>query len=128
MRLEKPGSIEQARELYGNAAAVWDIVINQLPRSSSTPEACRYAAACYANLAEYDKANACCQKVIDSYLSYRMRWNMIFMAGRNYEKMKKAGTIPTAQADSQTRAMYERLLAEYPNCQAADYARKWLNQ
>ena len=128
LKLGGHSSAGQAAEFYRNAADIWEMVINQLPDSSYTLEACNYAAICYEKLGEYNKANECYKRVIDNYPGYRMRWNMIYKTGRNYERMKKAGTVSVEQADSRTRAMYEKLLAEYPDCKAADYARNWLER
>lgn len=126
IRLEVQGSTEQTRELYQNAAEVLDIVISQLPSSSAIPEACNYAGTCYEKLGEYEKANACYQKTIDNFPAYGLRWNMMFLLGRNYEMMKKEGTISAEQADMQVKAMYKRLLTEYPDCQVARHVRKLL--
>lgn len=127
MKLESQGSKEQAKEFYRNAVAVWERVIS-MPRSSSAAEACNYAAVCYEKVGEYAKANQCYQKVIDNYPGYRMRWNMMFKVGQNYQEMKKAGTIAASEADAKTRAVYEKLLNEYPACKVASHIRKLLGR
>ena len=43
-------------------------------------------------------------------------------------EMKKAGKLLAERADAKTRSLYEQLVAEYPDCKVAAYARKWLGR
>lgn len=127
MRLEEQGSSEQAKEFYRNATGVWDIVINQLPASSFTPEACCWSGDSYYKLAEYGKARDCYQKIIDSNPGYRFFWHVLFMLGESYENLKRGGTISESEANTKTKAAYEQLLEQFPNCSAVGPASDWLN-
>jgi len=127
MKLEIAGSGEQAKEFYRDAIAVWDIVVNQLPRSSSSAPACCWSGDCYIKLGEYAKARYCYQKVVDSYPTYCLAWNALFMIGQTYEDLKGTGAVSQSEADSKIKVTYQQLVEKYPDCPGAEVAQNWLN-
>jgi tetratricopeptide (TPR) repeat protein len=109
-----------------NATAIWDRVINQLSGPGVTAEACCYAGNSYLQLGDYQKALACYQKVANDYPMYRYGWRALAMAGQTCQVMKKAQLIPAAEADAQTKAVYQKLVDTYSECKDAEYAKNWL--
>jgi TolA-binding protein len=128
MQLEIAGSMEQAKDFYRNAIAVWDIVVNQLPKSSSSAPACCWSGNCYIRLGEYAKAIDCYQKVVDNYPTFCLRQNALFMVGQTYEEMKDTGVISQSEADTKIKAVYLQLVEKYPDCSVAETAQNWLNR
>ncbi len=119
---EKQGNSAESQASLARAAAIWEMIINKAPSSSSAKDVYGLLGNYYYQAGNYGKSVACYEKVGQD------DWNAQFMIGRNYEAMKKAGTMPVAEADSKTKAAYEQLLAKYPDCQAAKHARKWLGR
>jgi TolA-binding protein len=122
------GSVEEAGYCLSKAITIWERVINDYEDSVVVPQSCCYAGDCYRKLGEYAKSAECYQKVADYYPGNSMAWHALFMVGRNYEEMKKAGTVSEAEADAEIKAAYEQLLEKYPACKAAEGAKNWLNR
>jgi len=127
-KLERQGLTNQAKECFRKAATIWEIVINEFADSDAAAEACCWAADCYRRLGEYELSIQYYQKVVDNYPSNRLAWHAIYMTGRNYQQLKEAGLVSAKQADSQTRAAYERLVEQYPECKPAKVAKRWLSR
>ncbi len=119
---DKQGNSAESQTSLARAAAIWEMIISKAPSSSNAEEAYGLLGNYYYQAGNYSKSVQCYEKIAES------DWNVQFMIGRNYEAMKKAGTMPGAEADSKTKAAYEQLLAKYPDCQAAKHARKWLGR
>jgi len=126
-RLEAEGHAEQAAESMAEAVGAYENIINKLPASNATAEAYYMAAEYYRGQSDHAKSAEYYQQLADDYPGYDMAWNAMFLAGDSYEKLAEAGQISKAVADTRTRQVYERLLAEYPDCRAARAARQWLN-
>ncbi len=118
----------QAKDLYGRAAKVWDRLINELPDSSLVPEACCWAGDCYHDkLNKYEDSIRCFQKVVDKYPKYQHASHAQFTVGRCYEALKETGAVDKAVADEKIKAAYEKVIQNYPDCQAATYVNNWLS-
>jgi len=127
-QLEKEGLAYQAQVHFQKAIAIYEMVINELPASTATAEACYLAGNYYRKLGEYEKSTEYYQTVVDGYSGYRMAWNALFLIGRNYENLEKSGAIPKSEAEPKIKVAYEQLLEKYPDCKAAKIARRWLSR
>lgn len=129
-RLETEGSAGagQVRDCTSKAIAIWKKVINQLQDPIAVPEACHYVGDCYRKLGKYLKSAEYYQKVVDDYPGYRIAWHCLFMVGRNYEDLKKAGTVSESEADAKIKVAYEQVIEKYPDCKAATAAQSWLDR
>ncbi|MHC4739351.1 MAG: tetratricopeptide repeat protein [Planctomycetota bacterium] len=129
LRKENEGTAsgEETGKYLSKAITIWERVINNYRDTIVVPQSCCYAGDCYRMLGEYEKSAECYQKVADYYPGNKMAWHALFMVARNYEDMKKAGTVLEAEADGKIKAAYERLLEKYPACKAAEAAKMWLN-
>lgn len=119
---------EEIRDCLSKAIAIWERVINEFDDAAVVPQSCCYAGDCYSKLGEYAKSAECYQKVVNDYPGNSMAWHALFMVGRNYEELKKAGTISESEADAKTRAAYEQVVEKYPDCKAAKAAKDWLDR
>jgi len=129
-QLENEGTAktEDIRDCLSKAIAIWDRVINENKDIVIVPQACSYSGDCYRKLSEYEKSAACYQKIVDDYPGNIMAWHALFMVGRNYEDLGKLGLIPKTEADAKTKAAYEQLVEQYPDCKAAKAAQDWLDR
>ncbi|MHC4387745.1 MAG: tetratricopeptide repeat protein [Planctomycetota bacterium] len=127
-RLENEGLESQAMGCFREAAATFQKLIDQFPRSVVIPRACRSAGDCYRKLQEYEESIRCYQKIVDDHPGFETAWNALFLVGRNYEDLKKSGAIAKSEADSKTKAAYEQLLEKYPSCPGVRHARRWLSR
>jgi len=109
-----------------NATALWERVINQLGGPGVTAEACCYAGNSYLQLGDYQKALLYYQKVNSDYPMYRYGWRALAMAGHACQVMKKTKVLSAAEADAQTKAVYQKLVDTYTECKDAEYAKNWL--
>ena len=125
--LELKGSKDKAKEFYGNAIAVWDIVVNQLPKSSSSAPACSWSGNCYQRLGDYAKAAQSYQKVADEYTNYQYAWNAMLQAGQCYENQASTGAMSKSDADLKIKAVYQQLVTKFPDCPVTETAQNWLN-
>jgi len=125
---DKQGNSAETQASLARAAAILEIMIAKAPGAANIAETYCLAGDCYYRIGNYIKSIECYKKVVTDHPDYVGRWNAQFMIGRNYEAMKKAGTMPGAEADGKIKEAYEQLLAEYPDCQAAKHARKWLGR
>jgi TolA-binding protein len=110
---EKEGLADQARDLQEKSAQIWDKLINELPASSLTPEACCWAGDCYFKLGKHKDCIRCFQKVVDDYPQYEHAWHAQFTIGRCYEALRDTA--------------YKQLLEKYPGCPAAERVRNLLS-
>ncbi len=119
---EKQGNTAETQASLARAAAILEIIIAKEPNAPNIAETYNLAGDCYYRTGNYAKSVQCYEKIAES------DWNAQFMIGRNYEAIKKAGTMPRAEADGKIKEAYEKLLANYPDCQAAKHARKRLGR
>jgi TolA-binding protein len=83
---------------------------------------------CYDKLSEYEKSIEFYSKVVNDYPDYDRAWYALFMVGRNYERLQKAGAVSKTQAEQQIKAAYKQLLEKYPDCETANIASRWLSK
>ena len=117
---------QQAREYFEKAVLVWEKIIQQLPESPAAVLAYHLSANSYCYLGQYGKAIEYYEQVITNWPDYEYAWHLQFLVGRCYQTMKKSGFITDSEADSKTRAAYEELLKNYPDCKAAGHAKWWM--
>jgi len=123
---ENQGLTEQARYRFEKAVEICDRVINEFPDYSFVPEACCRAGDCYYKLGKQEESIQRYQKVIDDYPKYEFAWHAQFMIGYCYEGLKNSGVVEKSAADAQTKAAYEQVIQNYPDCEATEYVRSWL--
>ncbi len=122
------GNEEESHAHLTRTVEVVERMMNQFPDSDEVPNACCLAADCLDKLGEHEASISYYQRVVDDYPEYHMTWRALFMIGRNLQKMGETGLIPMEEAIIGTRAAYERLIREYPDCDAAPLAERWLIQ
>ena len=141
-QLEVDGRIGQAKDYTRKAAGIYEIAAMRLPDSTAyaktsgimkefetaTPKACSAAGDCYRKLDEYEKSNQCYQKLVDVYPKFISAGSTLYMMGQNYQQMGKSGLISKSEAEAKVKAVYEQLLAKYPDCKAAAGAQRWLGR
>jgi tetratricopeptide (TPR) repeat protein len=116
----------EAKDSFQKAIAVWKRIIEELPKSTITPQAYNFSAVCYRRLGRGEKAIEYYQKIVDNWPDYEYAWNAQFLIGYCYRQLKYAGAIDESEADAHTKAAYEMVLQRYPGCPAANAARNWL--
>ena len=126
--LERDGQDKQTTGKLEKAAAMGQMVIDDLEACAATGYACYFTGDCYRLLGQYADSVSCYEKFIEEYPADSMTWNSLFMVGRGYQNLKAAGTVEAEQADAKIRTAYQRLVDEYPDCPAANAAQKWLEK
>ncbi len=87
----------------------------------------RMLADSYFKLGDFAKSASYYQKIVDEYPDSYSVWHIQFMVGRAYQRMLKAGGISEEQeAVGRIKTAYQKLLENYPDCQAAKIAQRWL--
>ncbi|MDD5135599.1 MAG: tetratricopeptide repeat protein [Phycisphaerae bacterium] len=76
-------------------------------------------------VADYLRSAECYLKVVDKYPDYPLVWHAMYMAGDSYQYLKKTGQLSKSQADTKTKTLFSRLVAEYPDCAAAKAVSEW---
>ena len=125
---EGQGLEAQAADYFQKAAAKADIVLSASDNSHTPPSVYDVLGDCYRRLGQYAKSIQCYQKLADDYPDYEMAWHALFMVGRNYQSMQKEGLISKSEANTKTKAAYQRLVDTHPDCQAAKAAQHWLDR
>jgi len=126
IKLEKQGLPDQVNQYLQKAKRIWQNVIEDTPACPYTiPHALSMAGDCCRRLGDYQKSIEYYQQLVDNYPEHSAAWNSLFMIGRCYENMLKAGQMSMTEADV-IRVVYEDLLCKYPHSQASVYARNWL--
>jgi len=126
LQLENDGQTADSGQCLQKAVAVWEIVIDDLPSCRAKAMAYDFAAESYYRLGNFQKAIDYYQQLISNWPGYEYAWNAQFHLGRSYEKLLKAGLISQSEADGKIRVAYQKLVADYPDCKPAKYARRWL--
>ena len=132
-RYENEGRDEQARDYFTKAIGVWQKGIQGFaPSAVYTPLAYFCSAACYADLADYEKAIEYYERLLANWPDFDdVRVPLAyFELARCYEKLEKAGQIPTAEAAVAICQACEKILADYPDTNPAiiQTARKLLQR
>lgn len=125
---ENEGLAEQAGEHFEKAVEIWDKLLNKFPDSDLIPETCCWSGDGYLKLGRYEESIRWFQKVPDDYPGYEHAGHAQFLVGRCYELLKQAGGLEESVADAHIKAAYQRVIQEYPDYPAADYARQWLSR
>jgi len=128
---ENQGHNEQAGAGFRNAITIWEIVMEELPPSSTewvNPETYHLSADCYRRLGRFEEALQYYLTVVVNWPEYEYAWQVKFLIGSCYEQLGKAGTIPRSEAESAARLAYEQVLQNYPGCPAVKAAANRLKQ
>ena len=127
-RCENEGLEAKANENFAKAIAVWERIITELQPNAVYPaQAYFFSAVCYRRRGEYEKAIEYYQEVVANWPDNEYAWHAQFIVARTYKHLKRTGAMPESEADSMIKAVYERILQDYPDSPAAYDARKWLN-
>ena len=115
---------------FTEAAAMWEQIMAGTPSFTDDEfaEAYLYMGDCYQRLGQYQKAIESYKMLADNYPDYKYAWHALFSVGHGYQNLKQTGGISDSQADAKTRAAYEQLLQQYPDCKAAKAAERWLSR
>jgi tetratricopeptide (TPR) repeat protein len=123
---QKEGSQAKAKEHFTKVINLGETIRRQLPASSATVEAYFYSAECHYQLGEDQKALAYFQKLVDKWPDYEYAWLAQARVAKIYKRFAAAGVMPDSEVEAAMNVVYERLLANYPDCPAAQTARRWL--
>lgn len=124
---ESNGLDVQAKDSFERALKIWDGFINGFTNSGLMPEACSWAGECNLKMGKYEDSLRCFQKVVDNYPEYEYAWNAQFFIGSTYQRMREAGLMSKSEADSKTKASYQKVISKWPKCNVAAIAQTWLN-
>jgi TolA-binding protein len=122
------GLKDEAATNFIKAIDIWGQMIQQLPSSKSKALAYYRSANCYVGLGQYDQAVEKYTQLLENYPGYSLAWDARFKIGRCYQRLKDNNTIDKSSADAKTKAAYEVVLKEYPNCPAAKAAEDWVKK
>ena len=125
---EGQGDSSHAEQLYEKAITVLSLVTGQSQSYEFTPVAWYLTGRCYRGLGNYEKGIECCEKVTADWPDHRYAGESQFLVGRSYEKLAKAGAMSRSEAKPKIKAAYQRLVENYPDCEAARYAQRWLGR
>jgi len=125
---ENQGQTAEAKSHFQKAIAIWQRIINEVPKSSITPQAYYFAARCYETLGEYDYAANYFQMVIDNWPDYQFCDVAHFLLARCFENLANSGSIPKNEVAVMIRHTCEKLLADYPNSQIVKATKNLLEQ
>jgi len=118
----------EAKEHFRKAIAIWERIINELPRSSMTPQAYYFSAECYHRLAQYEKAIGYYEKIVALWPDYEYAWNAQFMVACCLEHLVQAKEVPLAEGTEKIRQACLKVLNNYPNCVASGPAKGMLSR
>ncbi len=121
---------DQFRSCLQKAAAMYEMLTEQFPVTSSTAERHRLAGDCYRKLGQYEKAIEYYQKVIGDYSGYQLAGHAWFFIGRCLEALRESGALSEEEAELQIEQAYRTIVEEYPNYKRFGYACEelgWLN-
>jgi len=117
---ENQGQAAEAKSHFQKAIAIWQRIINELPRSSMTPQAYYFAARCYERLGQYEDAIEYYQVVLDNWPNYERAWNAQFLLARCYDELARSRRIPEEDAAVMIRYACQEVLANHPYCPAVE--------
>ena len=126
---ENEGDNTKAREHFQNAIALCKGITEVLPESTTgliAAENCHLIGETYRRLGQFDEALQQYLTVVVNWPEYNHTWQVKFLIGECFERLKQAGTIPKSEADLAARLAYEQVLRDYPDCPAAKAARNRL--
>jgi tetratricopeptide (TPR) repeat protein len=121
---------ERRTEDYAERAKrVFKIITEKLPVCVVTAEASCWAGDCCTELGQYKEAIAYYTRSCDGFpqfgcfagsrSDYDFRWRSLYMTGKSYQTLSQSVTEGAAEAETATIASYERLVKEFPKCEAA---------
>ena len=90
-----------ARELFGGAAGICDIFIEEKPEDNLVPEALLYMAYCDYQLGENAAAAESCQEIIIYSPDYEYVHYAQLLIASSYEKLAESGVVSMSEADYQ---------------------------
>jgi tetratricopeptide (TPR) repeat protein len=119
---------EKAKESLQKAQAKWEGIITQFPNTPSVAQAHYLVGECCYQLGQYEKAIEYYQKTVDNFPDYKNAWLAQSMIVKIYKFMLIDGNISQHEAESEMKAAYEKLIANFPDCPIAGSANKWLER
>jgi len=123
---EKAGLDREAASHFQDAMAVGEMMIEKFPQCSGTTDACFWLANSYRKWGRHEEMIESYERLLAVQPDYKYAWHIQFLVGYNYEKLGDRGIISKSEAMARTRAAYELVVQEYPDCPAAKAARNWL--
>jgi TolA-binding protein len=126
--LRSQGLVEQCEALLRRAINMQTIVIDEFPTSDEVPHARCWMGRYYRELGDYQSSINMFQRVVDQHPDFVFVWEAYYCVGINYESLVEKGLLDSSEAEAKIRAAYQHLLASYPDCPRAEYARDWVSQ
>jgi tetratricopeptide (TPR) repeat protein len=122
------GAPQQAQQHYQAALTKWQMIVERLSASASTPHAYEFCGECYRKLNQPDKALECYQAVCRSWPQYEYAWHLQGLVAKLYQDMIRSGQATEAQAAPLIEGALTEIAAKHPDSPAAKMAKDWLQQ
>jgi tetratricopeptide (TPR) repeat protein len=122
------GVPQQAQQHYQAALAKWQMIVERLPASASTPRAYEFSGECYRKLNQPQKALECYQAVCRDWPQYEYVWHLRGLIAKLNKSMIKSGQTTEAQAGPLIEGALAEIAAKHADSPAAKMANDWLKQ
>jgi outer membrane protein assembly factor BamD (BamD/ComL family) len=116
----------EAKGYFAKVINLGEKIRQQVPASAATAEAYFYSAECHYQLGEDQKALAYFQQVVAKWPDYEYAWLAQARIAKIYKRFAVGGVLPDSEVEDALDVVYEKLLANYPDCPDAQTARRWL--
>jgi outer membrane protein assembly factor BamD (BamD/ComL family) len=117
---------EMVKDRLFQAKTVWEKIIDQLPDSNTKAQAYKFAAMCYQDLDDREKAITYYQTVVDKWPGYADADSCLFMIERVYCSFIELGIKSYSEVEPMMENAYKNIVANYPDSPYKQTAQKWL--
>ena len=129
LRYDREDRREEAVWYYEKATVECIRIVHDLPEITyTTAEACYFAGVCLQRIGDYDAASRYYQMLLERWPDFEYAWNALFQIARMHDTQVKEGSLSVVEADPVIAQAYQTLLRQYPTCQGARHAKRWLNR
>ena len=127
-KYESEGLDQRAREYFNRVISMGKEFIEKSPDSPDSAEAHYILAICCERVKQYPKAIEYYQKVVDNWPHCKYAWKAQFGIAKMYKWSRLTDAMSHSESDAAAKAALEALVQNYPDCPAAEGARKWLGR
>jgi len=126
-RMKNKGLKAEYEECLQKAITVWERIIPLESGPIYRAYAYYFSADCYVRMKEYEKAITYYMRYADNWPNARFSWEALFRAARTYKRLTEFEGVPPDVTEPKIKAIYERILKDYPTSAAAFDAQRWLS-
>jgi len=110
----------KSEESLVKAQEIWERIITELPPFlPDTAHAYYYSAACYSKMAQYNKAIADYQYVVDNWPSYEYACIAQYIIGDCFEGLRNTGSLSPSEANPKIEQAYLSVIENYSDSLSA---------